>query len=76
MLKLKLQYFDHLMGRTDSLENTDAGRDWRQEKEMTEDEVVGRHHWLDGHEFEQALGVGQEQGSWCAALHGVSKSQT
>ena len=37
----------------------DAGKYWRQEeKGMTEDEMVGWHHWLDGHEFEQALGVG------------------
>ena len=43
---------------------------------MTEDEVVGRHHRLDGHEFEQAPGVGQGQRSWCTAVHGVSKSQT
>ena len=51
MLKLKLQYFGHLMWRTDSLEKT--GKDWRQEeKGMTEDEMVGWHHWLDGHEFE------------------------
>ena len=35
----------------------DTGKDWRWEKGMTEDEVVGWHHWLDGHEFEQALGV-------------------
>ena len=36
----------------------DAGKDWRQEeKGMTEDEMVGWHHWLDGREFEQALGV-------------------
>ena len=57
MLKLKLQYFGHLMQRVDSLEKTDAGRDWRQEKKgMTEDELVGWHHQLDGHEFEQALG--------------------
>ena len=42
----------------------DAGKDWRQEeKGMTEDEMVGWHHWLDGHEFEQALGVGDRQGS-------------
>ena len=35
----------------------DAGKDWRQEeKEMTEDEMVGWYHWLDGHEFEQVLG--------------------
>ena len=41
----------------------DAGKDWRQEeKGMTEDEMVGWHHWLDGHEFEQALGVGDGQG--------------
>ena len=39
----------------------DAGEDWRQEeKEMTEDEMVGWHHWLDGHEFEWTLGVGDE----------------
>ena len=41
----------------------DAGKDWRQEKGMTEDEMVGWYHWLDGHEFEQALGVGDGQGS-------------
>ena len=53
MLKLKLQYFGHLMRRVDSLEKTDAGRDWGQEeKRMTEDEMVGWHHRLDGHEFE------------------------
>ena len=45
MLKLKLQYFDHLMQRIDSLENPDAGRDWGQEeKGTTEDETVGWHH--------------------------------
>ena len=42
----------------------DAGKDWRQEKKgMTEDEMVGWHHQLDGHEFEQAPGVGDGQGS-------------
>ena len=42
MLKLKLQYFGHLMGRTDSLEKTLAGRDWGQEeKGTTEDEMAG-----------------------------------
>ena len=40
----------------------DAGKDWRQEeKGMTEDEMVGRHHWLNGHEFEQALRVSEGQ---------------
>ena len=42
----------------------DAGKDWRrEEKRMIEDEMVGWHHWLDGHEFEQAPGVGDGQGS-------------
>ena len=45
MLKLKRQYFGHLMGRVDSLEKTDAGRDWGQEeKGTTEDEMAGWHH--------------------------------
>ena len=53
MLKLKLQYFGHLMQRVDSLEKTDAGRDWGQEeKRMTEDEMAGWHHRLDVCEFE------------------------
>ena len=53
MLKLKLQYFGHFMGRVDSLGKTDAGRDWGQEeKGTTKDEMVGWHHRLDGREFE------------------------
>ena len=49
MLKLKLHYFGHLMWRTDSF----AGKDWRQEESgTTEDEMVGWHHRLNGHEFE------------------------
>ena len=54
MLKLKLQYFGHLMQRTDSLEKTlMLGKIGRQEeKGMTEDEMVGWHHQLDGREFE------------------------
>ena len=51
MLKLKLQHFGHLMQRVDSLEKTDAGRDWGQEKGTTEDEMTGWYHRLDGHEF-------------------------
>ena len=48
MLKLKLQYFVHLMQGKDS----DAGRDWGQEeKGTTEDEMAGWHHRLDAHEF-------------------------
>ena len=45
MLELKLQYFGHLMRVVDSLEKTDAGRDWGQkENRMTEDEMAGWHH--------------------------------
>ena len=53
MLKLKLQYFGHLMGGVDSVEKTDARRDWGQEeKGTTEDETAGWHHGLDGLESE------------------------
>ena len=63
MLKLKLQSFGHLMRRTD-IEDPDAGKDWRQEKKgTTEDEMVGWHHQINGHEFEQAPVVGDGQGS-------------
>ena len=41
----------------------DAGKDWGQQKGMTENEMVEWHHWLSGHEFEQAPGDGEEQGS-------------
>ena len=52
MLKLKLQYFGHLMRRVLIGKDSDAGRDWGQEeKGMTEDETAGWHHRLDGHEF-------------------------
>ena len=55
----------------------DAGKDWGQEeKGMTEDETVGWHHWLDGHEFEQALGMVKDRDAWHAAVYGVTKSQT
>ena len=53
ILKLKLQYFGHLMRRVDSLKDSDAGRDWGQERKgMTEDEMAGWHHRLDGCKFE------------------------
>ena len=52
MLKLKLQYFGHLMERSDSLENTlMLGKIGGEEKGTTEDELVGWHLQLDGHEF-------------------------
>ena len=79
MLKLKLQYFGHLMQRVDSLEkDSDAGMDWGQEeKGTTEDEMAGWHHRLDGHEFEQAPGVGDGQGGLsCCSQWGCKESDT
>ena len=54
----------------------DAGTDWRQEKGMTEDQMVGWHQWPDGHEFEQAPGVGDGQGSLACCSPRGPKSQT
>ena len=55
----------------------DAGKDWRQrEKGMTEDEMVGWHHRLDGHEFEQARVWVMHREAWGAAVHGVANSWT
>ena len=69
--ELKLQYFGHLMWRTDSLD--DAGKDWGQEETgMIEDEMVAWHYRLNGHQFEQSQGVGDGQGGlaccgpWCS----------
>ena len=78
MLKLKLQYFGHVMQRTDLGKDPDAGKDWRwEEKGTVEDEMVGWHYWLDGHESEQALGTGDGQGSLtCYSPWGQKESDT
>ena len=56
--------------------DSDDGKDWRwEENGRTEDQMVGWHHQIDGHEFEQALGVGDRE-AWRAAVHGVTKSWT
>ena len=76
MLKLKLQYFGHLMRRTDSLEKTlMLGKIWGwEEKGKTEDEMVGWHHWLNKYEFEWAPGVGDGQGSLvCCSQWGLKE---
>ena len=61
MLKLKLQNFGHLMRFIGKDPNTGKDRRW-EEKGMAEDEMVGWHHQLDGHEFQETLGVGDGQG--------------
>ena len=74
MLKLKLQYLaawleERLIGK-----DPDAGKDWSQEKGMTEDEIVEWHHWLDGREFEQTMGVCDGQGSLtCCSPWGLNE---
>ena len=78
MMKLKFQYFGHLMRRATSLEKTlTAGKDWMQERKgMIGDEIVGWHQWLNGHEFKQAPGVVMDREAWRAAVHGTAKSWT
>ena len=64
MLKLKLQYFGHLMQRVDSLEKTLLpGKIEGRRRRGRRDKMVGWHHQLHEHEFEQGLGVGDRQGS-------------
>ena len=78
MLKLKLQYFGHLMRRVDSGKDSDAGRDWGQEeKGTTEDEMAGWHHGLDGCESEWIPGAGDRQGGLaCCDSWGRKESDT
>ena len=70
ILKLKLQYFGHLIGK-----DPEAGKDWRQkEKSMAEDEMLGRHHRLSGHELGQTPGNTKGQRSLvCCSLWGCKE---
>ena len=79
MLKLRLQYFGHLMQRADSLEKTlMLGKiEGKEEMGTTEGEMIGCHHWLNGHEFKQTLGDSEGQGSLaCCSPWGHKKLDT
>ena len=56
--------------------DSDAGRDWGQEKGTTEDEMAGWHHRLDGVSLHELRELVMDREAWCAAIHGVTKSQT
>ena len=77
-LMLKHRYFGHLMWRAVIGKDPDAGKDWGQEeKGVTEDELVGWHHWLNGFEFEQTRGDSEGQGSLvCCSPWGSNESDT
>ena len=78
MLKLKLQYFGHLMGIADWLigKDPDSGKGWRwEEKGVTEDEMVGWHHRFNGHELGQTLGDSEgQEGLVCCSPWGHKES--
>ena len=78
MLKLKLQYFGHLMRRTVSLEKTlMLGKTEGRREKGSADEMVGWYSQLNGHEFEQAPGVGDGQGNLvCCSPWGRKESDT
>ena len=77
MLKLKLQYFGHLMRRVDSLEKTlMLGGIGGRRRRGRQDEMAGWHHGLDGRESECTRELVMDREAWRALIHGLAKSQT
>ena len=75
LLKLKAPILWPPDAKTDSLEKTDAGRDWGQEKGTTEDEMAAWHHRLDGCELSELHELVMDREAWHAAIYGVTKSR-
>ena len=77
MLKLKIHFFGHPMPGTLIKKDLDAGKDWGQEeKGTTKDEMVGWHHWFDGHELSKLWESVMDREAWSAAVLGFAKSRT
>ena len=77
MLRLKLQYFGHNAESQLTGKDPGGGKDWGlDEKGMTEDEIVGWHHWLDGHELSKLQEILKDRKALHGAVHGVTKSWT
>ena len=76
VLKLKLQYFDHLMQRANSLEKTRMLGKLEGERRRGWQRLRWLGSWLSGHEFNKHWEIVEDRRAWCAAVHGVAKSHT